>query len=486
VFCAFQLKGADGKRVSLSQWRSDLNQQVWDLVTTSIVHPGIKSDGKHHRAYLVVNGDLDEEVSHAIDGMNRAFAQKGQPEFQLEVITIGKMLKWANELQTNLWPTEMSDIKTILEMYLWDGRDSLPKEKLYHLFDVTLGLTGKNEKPSKAECVRLISSNALLCALATQSFVQAGNHVAQIEAWTLYIASILAFASKWGLSEKDVKGEVGLALATIENALVDLAEELKERCQNEHFHEGDPMTDRPFYRARMTYLVGLCSLLGLWRRHDKIPVDDLDTFIKEFSTKHHQEFYLWGEAAIPQMLAFYWYADKGSLPVSSDSLLALLVASLFTANSDEERAPIPNPYLDLHEIYSRKLGLSDQELDEDSFRGDSYVAEALLHLCIRRGMKQFAQEAWPDFTRLSGSHFQPEQTWQYFKWRNREGTIQQIFPVHNQKWKDVEALAMKSDGETVPLELKTNPILGLLFYLVFPFRLNADAACWLDGAMRGF
>ncbi len=70
VPCAYQLKNANGARLTLSKWRETLEPQLAELVHNQIVHPSIRST-KRHRSFIVVNGDLDEEVAHSLDGFNR-------------------------------------------------------------------------------------------------------------------------------------------------------------------------------------------------------------------------------------------------------------------------------------------------------------------------------------------------------------------------------------------------------------------------------
>ena len=74
VPCAYQLKGAPGGKISLAQWRAEINTQVFDLVTQAINHRSLRSR-RSHRSYLVTNGQIDEEVSAAIQALNEGFSQ---------------------------------------------------------------------------------------------------------------------------------------------------------------------------------------------------------------------------------------------------------------------------------------------------------------------------------------------------------------------------------------------------------------------------
>src|SRR5438067_1415359 len=65
VPCAYQLKGVDGGKLSLTKWREELYGQVLSLVNGKIVHPSVP-EHSHHRSYLVINGELEEEVAREI------------------------------------------------------------------------------------------------------------------------------------------------------------------------------------------------------------------------------------------------------------------------------------------------------------------------------------------------------------------------------------------------------------------------------------
>ena len=56
--CAFQLKAGN---ISLAKWRTEVSPQIDDLVVGQINHPSV-DNSKHHRSYLVTNGNIVEEV----------------------------------------------------------------------------------------------------------------------------------------------------------------------------------------------------------------------------------------------------------------------------------------------------------------------------------------------------------------------------------------------------------------------------------------
>ena len=250
--CAFQLKSGN---ISLAKWRSEVGSQTDDLVCGQINHPSVDT-AQHHKSYLVTNGNIEEEVGRAIDDRNRAWENQNQSYRRLETVVRGELLEKAKRLGTDLWPSELTDIKTLLEMFLEGGDGILPKDKLASLFESTvpLKLLDNEKEPSKRHCVRSIASAGLLCAITISGFSNKNNHVAEIEAWTLYIAYVLAVAEQWRLPVKTYKNELEIATRSLYNSLANLCDEIKER---EELIEGDILADSYIYNVRMTWLLGL-------------------------------------------------------------------------------------------------------------------------------------------------------------------------------------------------------------------------------------
>ena len=88
VPCAYQLKGVSGGKLSQSRWRSEVLAQVQPLLNTIIVHPSI-SPSVPHRSFLVINGEMEEEVFYEIENLNRCQERDGYPNRRLEVIVKG-------------------------------------------------------------------------------------------------------------------------------------------------------------------------------------------------------------------------------------------------------------------------------------------------------------------------------------------------------------------------------------------------------------
>lgn len=476
--CAFQLKAGN---ISLARWKQEVGPQIDDLVVGKINHPSVDSS-KHHKSYLVTNGNIVEEVCRAIDDRNQTWANQDQPYLHLETRVRGQLLEQAKGLGTDLWPTELTDIKALLEMFLENGLGVLPKAKLASLFESTLLLScdDNGAPPSQKCCERLIASAAILCAIATSSYSNKNNHVAKVEAWTLYIAYVLAFAERWGLCAKVYENEFEIAIQSIHGSLANLCDEIRER---EHLAEGDPFVDSYVYKIRMTWLLGLMSIFALWKGSKGGSKDEVDDFLREFCNEKQNFLVLWGEAAIPQLLAFFWYWRKIDATKRPDNFLRWLISSICKRNGPKGGGSLASPYYEVEDILPYILRIAEEPFN-DSFKGESYALEGLIHLYVRRNWKQAMKSLWPGITRLAYLSFETENSCDFYRWRNTEGADKTVFPEHTQEWDKLKASASEADGTCIPPSIKSHPILLLLFLCVYPYRMNAQILRWLDTQMK--
>ena len=472
--CAFQLKTGN---VTLHQWRKNIAAQTSDLVTLQISHPSVNNT-IHHRSYFVTNGRIDEEVSRAIEDRNQAWARQGL-SYSMETFVRGQLFEKAKRLGTDLWPSELTDIRTLLEMCLENGEGVLNKEKLSLLFESTFQLDN-DSVPTNNECKRTTASAGLLCAIAISSYSNKENHVAEIEAWVLYIAYVLAVAEKWELSSESYENDLEIATQAIYNSLVNLCNEIKER---EHLIEGNPLSDSYVYRIRLTWLLGLISIYSLWRCKNGVVKDEVDDFLREFCKEKYYQLKLWGEAVIPQFLAFFWYFRKIDGTRKPDDFLRNLIVLISKFNGPKGGGLLASPYYEAEDIIPHSLGIAEGPL-MDSFRNESYALEGLVHLYTRRNWKQTMKSLWPGVTRLASVSFKPENFCDFYRWRNKEGTVKIVFPKHTQDWEELKALSCESEGTCIPPTIKDNPILLLLFLCVYPHRMNAEIIRWLDTQMK--
>lgn len=484
VPCAYQLKTAQGGKISLRQWRDEVGKQAFDLVVGRIVHPSINPESPH-RAYLVTNGQIEEEVARAIDDMNRNWELSGQAHLKLDTVVRGQLLDMGKALNTSLWPSELTAVQKLLQLFLTPGEELFPRAVFADLMEQTLPFdqTSPERAPSSAAYRRAIASSALICALSASRFSRSQNHVAEVDAWVIYTSYIFALATKYDLDESIWKPFVDVALTYVFNRLVDLCDEIKTRT---HLLEGNLFGDQIFIPARRTWLAGLLGVLGLAKRLKsdiEIP-NETEIFLHIFCQMSPSQVVLWGEAAVPQLMALYWYLRANEGGREPDDFLFGLIKALTQANRRGGIHPIPDPYYRIDEVLESVYGLGEKPI-EDDFSGRSHCLEGLLHVYVRRNWKQHVKWLWPDVTHVGFESYTPGEPWLFFLWRDRlrSAKVRLIQPHLTQDWGLLCTAAAESGGATIPERAKKYPIFVLLLLIVMPHRATADVLRWVDSEM---
>ena len=229
------------------------------------------------------------------------------------------------------------------------------------------------------------------------------------------------------------------------------------------------------------------GIYGLWRRRDGIDKDETDDFLGEFCKEKQHLLKLWGEAAIPQFFAFFSYFRKIDATPEPIRLLRDLIALTCKLNHPRSEKFLANPYYEAEDILPHLLApILGPPADplEETFIGNSYVLEGLVHLFVRRNWKQAMKSLWPGVTRLNFVSFEPANFCEFYRWRSEEGTNKTIILKRTQEWEELKASSFESEGSCIPPTIKNDPILLLLFLCVYPHRMNAEIMRWLDTQMQ--
>lgn len=183
VGCAFQLKGDPKGRMKVDDFRKNIQPQLVQLLAQRPSYPGFPDSP--HRAFLVSNGQFEEEVQIAAREMNY-FPSK------LELISRGDFLATCLKHAKNLWPGELSDNRTLLELYLSSPLEPLPISLLESLLKAMLNLDDNTEQMKPGELARACTSAAWLTGIVLSRFEESLNHYAVIQGWTLCYCYLLA------------------------------------------------------------------------------------------------------------------------------------------------------------------------------------------------------------------------------------------------------------------------------------------------------
>jgi hypothetical protein len=474
--CAYQLKGNPGSRLSLREFR-EIEPQCRELVNLSIKDQGVPA--KPHRSFLVTNGLIEEEVRLAIERLNDANLRDGYPNRRLEYLQRGDLLDMANRLGHALWPTEIPQLSHLLEMLVEDGGGLFPTERAHLMLREMLGLVEENPPPSwsAAEIQRRITSAALLISVSLRNFEARDNHFAVISAWVQFAAYSVACCERLEADfASQAASAVEISLTRVRDALIDLAAEAVSR---ENLLEGDVLVDSAFYLARYTLVLGLLSVFWLWCDPVGWPSGLDREKLKAFLDNGVNRVYLWGEAALPQVLAYYWFLrNTNPLSFYVDGLLAGMVDACVAVGPDGNTLGIPSPYWGI-EAVSRHVLAPILGTDQDPMRNEtigrmSFFAESLIHLLVRAGRKRACSVVWPDATKTVFARFQPETRWQYCLWRTTAGSQSEVQPPLTKQWSELVEEARSIRCDSAPAQLIERPHLHALFLILFPYRATPD------------
>jgi len=330
------------------------------------------------------------------------------------------------------------------------------------------------DEAHKAEQVRSLSSLALLAQYAMHPFVEKKNYVAIIEAWIIYLASLVSFVTKNDIQEKYWKANFDLALETIDEAFSDLIDMLQERP---FLVEGNPMVDSPFYHGRITWLTGLISAYSLWKK--SIDKDWHAEKAYAFVTANQKYIRLWGEAAIPQLLSTSWFLRSCGIEHRASGLIDAIARGICVTNLSPEGKGLADPYHGLAEVVINQTGLSDT-IHKENFKGRSYTLEGIIHLLTRWGWRGILEELWPQFTKIDYVEYKADETWEFCLWHTETGKLTVHRPKFPQRWQELQEEASKLDLTYIPKILIEHPSTLLMFLIVYPHRITKDVIKLLD------
>ena len=480
IICAYQLKGVGGGKLTLAKWREEVQAQMYELVFQNLSHPSLQNydNSKWHKSFLVINGDLEEEVVFAIKEFNDGRDKEGQPEKKINVIVKGELLSDFIKLSSDLLVNLETD-KLFLETFLDDGQGQLPKNNLSIILESILFPDDNEKEKSKISHSRKLLGAAVNVSIVIGNFTKNNNFFAEFEAWVIYTSYLLAYTIEHNLESKYWVNEFEIAQSIIKNSLINLYEETKN---SKHLLSGVLYEDQPLLKIRTNILLCVMSLLAIDKMINKSDNGtDLD-FLKSFCISHANEIDPIGEYVYPQLIIFYFYY-RNIESHKPDELLIGIFSLITQINKPRGKTNFPNPYYEPDKLIPHRLGIADKPL-KDTFRGHSYYAESLLHLIVRSNLKQWLKYNWADYTRLYVEKFVPDKDYSFFFYRCTEGSNYSYEVIPRQRWSDLKEIAWESEGKEIPEVLKKFPMFYLYFLVVYPHRINSSGIRWIDTIIR--
>lgn len=482
--CAYQLKGNPGSRLTGRQF-AQIQPQLHQLAATAIRVPGLPR--KAHSSFLVTNGQIDEEAAHGLDALNETLLKTRTISQPIRVIARGQLIEMGVSLGSALWPSELDDVTALMEIIVTPGTYQYPLSKFHKLLcQLLLLMPNTTEKIPVPEIQRRVTSAAILTAVSLQPFEEKDNHFAAITAWTIYAAySLSAYERRQIRCTKRRLSAIEVALAAVYDKLRLLRDEVVGR---DFFLEGFVLIDSIFYKPRATLLAALLSVFWLWQQQNRASIEELD-ITEEALRRLGSEIVLWGEGAVPQFLAYFWYLRNSHADLEPEYFLIGLLNTVVHAANRKAGDNLPAPYFSIEDVVRHHLPPplyeGDDPLGEERNPRASYFAESLLHLAVRCNWKQHCKGIWPEYSKIASLYFVPKRRWQFALWRAFEGENRTVLPPLTKDWGSLHEDALERGGKNIPPSLRNYPILLLLLIIMFPHRATPEVVRYLDAAITG-
>jgi hypothetical protein len=448
--CAYQLKGNPGGKLGLAEFRNDIQPQLVQLMTQRIVFPGFPT--APHKAYLVTNGYFEEEVQRAVDDLNR-----GGYRSKVSLLSRGHLLAWCKQFGASLWPSELDDVRSLLEIFLSNSQEVLNEKQLSKLLQKALAIDSREAKlSSSAKFYRAVTSAALLTGIATSGYAEAKNHFAIASAWILFAVTTIAAGEKHGYKvDKAAAESLKLAEQAIADALSELWDEVSSR---KHLLQGASLPDAETYGWRVVTLLGLLSCLAILDDTRAYLVEEARTKLQNWLIDPPIRIDLWGEGAVAALVPWLVWLRKHDATIRPDQEIYGLAKAVITRNQHGSQSPFAAPYYNFEEVTRFKLRLDKageaSSIGRETFTGSSFTAEPLLHLLVRTNLKQACKMLWPAFTKISHRMCVPNNKWEYGTLHIASGWDETKFYPSTYKWSDLKREAVQpKKNHKIPREL---------------------------------
>jgi hypothetical protein len=459
---AYQLKVGT---LRLKQWRDTVWPECEELLDLPVKHPSV-AEGTPHTSHLVVSGTIADEVSIQIIDRNRKRAAGGLPT--LLVVSGGDLLPEFLAAHGKYLPGRLEDVSLLFSLYVADGRGLLDKEKLSAFLASVLKL--EEADMSTTDAREAIASALVFTAYLVRPYATAENHCAEAEAWVLALAHILAFAEKHELRAPLWRDAVALATDGADTAVARLYGEVVGRDDFLMDGADGGLLDSPLCRVRAC-VVGGWVAAGIVSRAlcGAAPFDNGDP--TRLVAKCREDLEIWGESAVPHLVAMYWALALAGDPVAVPALERALNSVVFGAFTEDG---IASPYYGPDESIRLALGMTKRPIVE-SFAGTSFAARGLVLLLAAAGRRDAVQALWPRLTRIVCREYEPNPAWEWCLWRSPNGTLWDRAVADRNSWEVVKREAAALVATPLPAPLADCVHLLPLLLVAYPHRFIVRA-----------
>lgn len=468
--CAFQLKGGD---ITLSDWRN-FRGEVEELLDLPIVHPSLH-EGTPHESYLITNGQLSEEVRREIDDRNRVRKSENKPI--LHTIVKGELVSDFNLHFGEFIPADIPDLSEFLKLSLHEGEANLDKQAFFEFLKGLLnkGLAGKRKNVGKI--INTINSLVVITSYLLASKYKKKNHVAIIDGWVLVLSLVFQTLEKYSVPKDKYESTVRLVFDAILLQSQALVDEINNR---EHYVEGNPLHDVPYYKPRITILNGYLAAYGL---HLSFLKREVPSEITSFLDKTTKQIVSLGESMIPFFINLVLFRKLIGNRDHSEILLAHVIISILQSNKPLHEQGFPDPYLSVEDTV--QWYINSEEMNVREYINGSYTLKSLVLLLVTLQRKDLLEKLWRRISYIQFIEYFPEEQYDLYEWNNRDtGKLESRFPVQTQSWSELVETANTDYSLEIPSMMKKYPEFIPYFICTFPHRVKPSMVLYMNSLIQ--
>ena len=469
----FQLKRGN---ITNAKWRDEVKGEIEELIDLTIVHPSVNKE-KKHISHLVTNGYLEDTVRLAIDNLNSG-KWKDNP---LRVIVGGELLQKFLRVSRDFVPQEISDYRSFLEQYFFDGRELAVEARFSAFISEVLQLdhSGIGQEQRK----RNIAAAVLYTSYVIGPFKEANNYVSIIQTLTLLGAHILALAERYHLDERYWRSSFDLVWAEIRNNGKALEREIEEGELAEMVNSWWDGEIGPIRRHVAVSYVFAFKVAQIIEGDPDSESMNSDAFFSRIQGTLN----VWGETSFIAYILLFEYLNRMRRTRSDQNIQLLLGALLgiILGNGRKSVGVLPSPYYGVTTVLKARFNQLEEPIEE-SFRCRSSLIKAIVHLLARHGRRSELEQLWREITYISQDKFVPQEPWQNYLWRciHGQGKKYSEFPNQTQSWNELTKEAATINYDRIPSTIRALPYFTPLFLLVYPHRVNANLIRFLDEVVQ--
>ncbi len=471
VIHSYQLKSGFGERLKLGDWQS-LSSQIDDLVALPIKHPSLNGGiALDHQPWFVINGYLNEEVIREIEDRNLTYRQRFGRE--LKTILLGEMVQKSISTAHSVWPTTPEINHELFSSYIDEGRKPLVKSTFFKVLQAVLPSDLRLKNKRKLNLIA--DSLAVVASLYTAKTAKQQNWVAQIDAWVICWGLIASVFERNGLDPKRHCMTFRLIQVILASLLDGLTEEVAKNPKLVSLESASNAASG-VARVRTTTILGYVAANAIRQSEMKTDSDSTMALIENvFSSTGRIE--LWGEAAVPSLLAYWLAFQHHDASLRPDSLLVSLLDALLQKLSTQQI--YPDPYISADEFATAVAKQDGIKLEQMESQRESFWLRAIIETLARQLWRQELARRWDVISKYACVRFEAPSVWRYLLWRSDEGTYKTEFWPEPTSWKWLREVAVNSE-DTLPLSLKQEAWMTTLFLLVCPHRSLGGAINFVE------